>query len=70
MILLYGGSLLRTLIGHLSVRTIGLPRLCLNRSPLSPYDSHITFVDAPPNKIHLVLVILNSLDFFDYVKLI
>ena len=65
MILLYGGSLLRIPIGYLSVRTIGLLRLRLNRSPLYPDDSHITFVDAPPNEIHPVLGISNSLDFFD-----
>ena len=65
MILLQGWLLLRTPIGHLSVYTIGLPGLCLNRSPLNPYDSYLTFVDAPPNKIHLVLGIPNSQDFFD-----
>ena len=65
MILLYGGSLLRTPICHLLVHIIGLLGKCLNRSPLDPYDSNITFVGAPPNKIHLVLGIPNSLDFFD-----
>ena len=55
MILLEGNPFLRNPISHLSVHTIGLLRLCLNQSPLGPYNPHIMLVDVPTNKIHQVI---------------
>ena len=65
MVLFQGNSFFGNPIGHLSVHTIRLPRLCSNRLPLGPDDPHIMLGEAPPNKIHLVPGLLNFLNFFD-----